>query len=146
MIKQRILLGAVVIGVVSALVASGFVGAESAGDKEPTRLAVVWTSGDPDVAHKMALMYVHASQKRSWFEENVVIVWGPSSRLLAGDKELQAKVTAMIEDGVTFQACVACADMYGVTPKLRELGVEVKPMGEPLTRLLQDDGWEVMTY
>ena len=38
------------------------------------------------------------------------------------------------------------ADMYGVTPNLRELGVEVKPMGEPLTRLLQDDGCDVMTF
>ena len=145
MTEQRILLAVVLIGVVLAFVAGEFVGADT-GEKEPTRLAVVWTSGDPDVAHKMALMYVHASQKRSWFDENLVIVWGPSSRLLAADKELQAKVAAMIDDGVEFQACVACADMYGVAPDLRELGVEVKPMGEPLTRLLQDDGWEVMTY
>jgi hypothetical protein len=145
MTKQRILLAVVLIGVVAALVAGGSVGAD-AGQKEPTRLAVVWTSGDPDVAHKMAFMYVHASEKRSWFDENLVIVWGPSSRLLAADKQLQAKIAAMMEDGVKFQACVACADMYGVAPKLRELGIEVKPMGEPLTRLLQDDGWEVMTY
>ena len=52
----------------------------------------------------------------------------------------------MMGDGVRFQACIACAEMYGVSPKLRELGVEVKPMGEPLTRLLQDDGWDVMTF
>jgi hypothetical protein len=146
MTKQPILLAVALIALVSAFVAGGLVGAESAVDKEPTRLAVVWTSGDPDVAHKMAFMYVHASQKRGWFDENLVIVWGPSSRLLAGDKELQAKIAAMMEGGVKFQACVACADMYGVAPKLRELGIEVKPMGEPLTRLLQDDGWEVMTY
>ena len=130
----------------TALTTMHFAGAQGAADDKPTRLAIVWTSGDADVAHKMALMYVHASQKRAWFDENLVIVWGPSARLLAGDKELQAKVKAMQDDGVRFQACVVCADMYGVSPTLRELGVEVKPMGEPLTRLLQDDGWQVMTY
>ena len=31
-------------------------------------------------------------------------------------------------------------------PSLRALDVEVKPMGEPLTRLLQDEGWNVMTF
>ncbi len=132
--------------VVSAVAGSHFAGAQRTAHKEPTRLAIVWTSGDADVAHKMALTYVHASEKRGWFDENLVIVWGPSSRLLAADKELQAKVKAMMDDGVTFQACLACADMYGVTPKLRELGIEVKYMGEPLTKMLQDDGWDVMTF
>jgi hypothetical protein len=110
----------------------------------PTRLAVVWTSGDPDVAHKMVLMYMHASQRNGWFDENLVIVWGPSSRLLAGDKDLQAKVRAMQDDGVKFQACIACANMYGVADALRELDIEVKGMGKPLTGLLQEDGWKVL--
>ncbi len=121
-------------------------GAQDNSAKEPTRLAIVWTSGDPDVAHKMALMYVHASQKQSWFDENLVIVWGPSARLLSKDKELQAKVKSMMGDGVTFQACLACADMYGVAANLRDLGIDVKYMGQPLTRLLQDDGWKLMTF
>lgn len=129
-----------------ALAASHFASAQNAEETEPKRLAVVWTSGDPDVAHRMVLMYVHASQKHAWFNENLVIVWGPSARLLAGDKDLQAKVKSMIDDGVRFQACVVCADMYGVAPALSEMGIEVKPMGDPLTRLLQDDGWDVMTF
>ena len=145
--RERILLyTAVSTCILSALAASHFAGAQGTVDREPTRLAIVWTSGDPDVAHKMALMYVHAAQKRGWFDENLVIVWGPSARLLSEDQGLQAKVKSMMDDGVTFQACQACADMYGVTPKLRELGVDVKYMGEPLTNLLQDDGWKVMTF
>jgi hypothetical protein len=132
--------------VVAALAAVQMVDAGDESGQDPTRLAIVWTSGDADVAHRMALMYTHASQKRGWFNENLVIVWGPSARLLAADKDLQAKVKAMQDDGVKFQACVACADMYGVTPALRELGVEVKPMGEPLTRLLKNDEWEVLTF
>ena len=144
--RRTLLVIALMACLASALAVAHFAGAQTAADQEPTRLAVVWTSGDPDVAHKMVFMYVHNSEKRGWFDENLVIVWGPSSRLLARDKELQEKVKAMIADGVKFQACQACADQYGVSPALGELGVDVKYMGEPLTKLLQDDGWDVLAF
>ena len=48
--------------------------------------------------------------------------------------------------GADVKACVACANSYGVSDKLRRLGIEVKAMGKPLTDLLQDDGWEVITF
>ncbi len=50
-----------------------------------------------------------------------------------------------MDDNVKFQARPACADLYGVTPRLRELGIEVKHMGEPLTKILRDGGWQVIT-
>ncbi len=111
----------------------------------PSRLAVVWSSGDPDVAHRVCLMYCHAAQQQKWFDRVVLIVWGPSARLLAADKDLQAKVKAMMRDGVKVQACVACADSYGVSQRLRELGVEVKGMGRPLTDILKEN-WKVLTF
>lgn len=46
------------------------------------------------------------------------------------------KIKAMGEDGVILKACIVCANMYGVTEKLRELGIEVKGMGKPLTDYL----------
>lgn len=145
--KQRMLWIAIVsvcMGISLGL--SYFSGAARAGNDEPTRLAVVWTSGDADVAHKTVFMYVYNAQKRGWYDQTLLIVWGPSSRLLAGDKELQAKVKDMINEGVMIQACKACADMYGVSPALSELGIEVKYMGEPLSRILQNDGWDTMTF
>ena len=112
---------------------------------EQTRLAVVWTSGDSEVAHKVCLMYTHAAKNATWFEEVKLIVWGPSSRILAADKELQAKVKAMMENGVDVKACIVCANMYGVTDDLREMGIEVKPMGKPLSGLLKTN-WKVLTF
>ncbi len=114
-------------------------------EKTPTRLAVLWTSDDPLLAQRMLLMYVGASQRAHWFDENLIIIWGPSAKLVAEDKEIQAKIQSMMKAGVKFQACVACASMYGVVDPLRALGVEVKGMGAPLTKILQDDGWKVMT-
>jgi hypothetical protein len=110
-----------------------------------SRLAVLWSSGDPDVAHRVCFMYTHNAKRQKWFDEVTLIVWGPSARLLAGDKDLQSEVRAMISDGVKVQACLACADSYGVTKQLREMGIDVKYMGKPLTDLLQQ-GWKVLTF
>ena len=110
-----------------------------------TKLAVLWTSGDADVAKNVCFMYTHAAKKAKWFDEVKLIVWGPSSRLLAGDKELQQQVKQMIADGVTLQACVKCADRYGVSEQLRTLGIEVRGMGRPLTEILKSD-WKVLTF
>ena len=110
-----------------------------------SRLAVIWTSGDPEVAHRVCFMYTDNAKKQKWFDEVTLIVWGPSARLLAGDKDLQAKVKGMLDDGVKVQACVACAESYGVTEQLRKMGIEVKGMGKPLTDLIQQ-GWHILTF
>ena len=115
------------------------------GQNKGSKLAVVWTSGDPDVAHRVCFMYCHNAKKQKWFDQVVLVVWGPSARLLAGDKDLQAKVKSMMDDGVQVQACVACADSYGVSDRLREMKIEVKGMGAPLTEMLKT-GWKVLTF
>ena len=109
------------------------------------KLAVLWTSGDPDVAEKSCLMYTHAAKRNGWFDEVVLIVWGSSSRLLAENKALQDKVKAMIEDGVILEACISCSNMLGVTEELRALGIDVKGMGVPLTSYLKS-GYHVLSY
>lgn len=116
-----------------------------ASQPDASRLAVLWSSGDPDVAHRVCLMYTHAAKENGWFDEVQLIVWGPSARLLSGDRDLQEKVAAMISDGVDVKACIACADSYGVSDRLREMGIDVKGMGEPLTHLLKSD-WEVLAF
>lgn len=109
------------------------------------RLAVLWTSGDPEVARNVCFMYTHNAKRLKWFDEIVLIVWGPSAALLAKNGELQAEVKAMIADGIKVEACLACADRYKVTEDLRKMGVDVKYMGKPLTQMLKD-GWKVLTF
>ncbi|MEW4487652.1 DsrE family protein [Thalassoglobus sp. JC818] len=111
-----------------------------------SKLAIVWTSSDPEVAHRMVLMYAQAAKKAKWFDEVRLIVWGPSSRLLAADKDLQSKIQELQKDGVILQACVVCADSYGVADRLRELGLEVKGMGKPLTDFIKDPETHVLTF
>lgn len=112
---------------------------------QPSRLAVLWTSGDRDVALKMVFMYTLNAKRHGWFDEVQLIVWGPSSKLLSVDEELQSEVAQMKAAGVELTACKACADSYGVSEKLTELGIEVKYMGQPLTKMLKGD-WAVTTF
>lgn len=114
-------------------------------DEKKDKLAVLWVSGDRDVAEKSCLMYTHAAKRNAWFDEVVLIVWGSSSKLLAEDEALQEKVKAMIEDGVILEACIACSNGFGVTEELKALGIDVKGMGVPLTSYLKS-GFHVLTY
>lgn len=116
-------------------------------EKEPgPKVAIVWTSGDRDVALKMVFMYGLNAKRRNWADEVELIVWGPSAKLLSEDSELQKEVAAMMEVGVVFKACKACSDSYGVSDELAALGVEVKYMGVELTELIDSDDWEMVTF
>jgi len=112
---------------------------------DPSKLVVVWTSGDREVAIKMVYMYTYNAKKNGWWDNIRFIIWGPSSKLLSEDKELQEYTQKMKDVGVEVFACKACADMYGVSEKLEELGLEVKYIGEDLTEMLQG-GWTHLTF
>ena len=109
------------------------------------RLVVLWTSGDRDVAMNMVFMYALNAKRAGWWEDVTFIVWGPSAKLLSGDAELQAELEKMKTAGIVLEACIACADRYGVTGKLRELGVDVKGMGKPLTEYIKE-GRRILTF
>ena len=112
--------------------------AEGVKDNTSDKLIVLWTSGDRDVALKMVFMYTYNAKKLKWWEDITFIVWGPSSKLLSEDKEVQAYMGKMIEEGVVVKACKACADQYGVSDKMESLGIEVKYMGEELTTYIKN--------
>ena len=107
-------------------------------------LAVLWTSGDIEVAKKMVFMYVFNAKKQNWFENVTFIVWGPSSRLLSENKSLQEEIKKFIKEDIKVEACKACADEYGVSNKLEDLGIDVKYMGKPLSDYLKK-GMKVLT-
>ena len=109
------------------------------------KLAVLWTSADPEVAEKVCFMYTYNAKTQAWFDEVVLIIWGPSSKLLSGNKMLQDYVKRMQEPGVKVKACVHCANEYGVAEDLRKLNIDVKRMGIPLTNYLKK-GWHTLTF
>lgn len=109
------------------------------------KLVVVWSSGDRDVALDMVFMYTSAAKKYGWWEDIIFIIWGPSAKLLAGDKELQEYIKEMQNADIVTVACKACADSYGVSDQLGELGIKVRYSGQELTKYIKG-GWHVVTF
>ncbi len=104
---------------------------------------IVWTNGDREVALKMVFMYAFNCKKNAWMDNVRLLVWGPSSKLLAEDTLLQGRLKELKNVGVELYACKACADLYGVSDKLTNLGVTVMYTGKMLADL-QKSGWYVL--
>jgi hypothetical protein len=112
---------------------------------ENDKLVVVWTSDDPYLAERMVLMYAHGAKKNGWFNHVTIIIWGPSAKMVSENIKIQEKLKVMQNDGVEIQACIACADAYGVTEELKKMNFEVKGMGKPLSDYLKSDA-KVLTF
>ena len=137
-----------VIVLIAAAVLTGYIWLRPAPaqEAETSRLAIVWTSGDPAVAERMTLMYANGAKKNAWFDEVRLVVWGPSQQLVVADKDVRAYIDRLRDNGVVVQACLACADSYGIADDLRDAGLEVKYMGKPVSDFLKDDDWKVVTF
>jgi hypothetical protein len=109
------------------------------------KLLIIWSTEEKEVATKMILLYSSVILPRSYWDEAILMVWGPSARLLSHDKQLQDKVKEIAKTGVKLQACVVCTDDYGVSEELKNIGVELVHTGEMLTEALQSD-WKVITF
>ena len=110
-----------------------------------SKLAIVWSSADRDVALQMIFMYSLNSKRLGWWDTIDLIVWGPSAKLLAEDVELKGKTKELLKAGVNILACKACTDNYQVSSDLQELGIDVRYMGEPLTEYIKL-GWKILTF
>jgi hypothetical protein len=92
----------------------------------------------------MVLMYCLNAKRKGWFNDVTLIVWGASARLLAEDKSIQTKVKEILAEGIAVEACLRCADNLGVSGMLREMGIDVKLMGEVLSGYLKE-GRRILT-
>jgi hypothetical protein len=112
---------------------------------ESTKLLIVWTSGDREVALNMVLMYAQNSLNNGWWEQVSLILWGPSQRLYITDAEVRSEIEKLQKMGSRVMACIACANTYGFTEALRLNGIEVFGMGSVLTDSLKS-GSRTITF
>lgn len=102
-------------------------------------LIILWTSGDKEVALNMVFMYALKSKLNKWWNNIRLIIWGPSARLVSEDSVVQGKIREMTREDITVDGCKTCADNYRVSEYLEELGVNVRRMGELLTKYLKEN-------
>jgi hypothetical protein len=93
----------------------------------------------------MVFMYTFNAKQRGWWKNITFIIWGPSAKLASENKEIGETLVKMKEIGIEIQACKACADEYGCSPDLENMGIEVKYMGTVLTNYIKE-GKKVITF
>ena len=113
---------------------------------EPDSLVILWTTAEKDVLTKMLSVYVTNALTQGWFDHVTFVIWGPSAKLLAEDKEVQEWIRKFKEVGVVLEACLWCTNQYDVTEALEECGVDVRGMGRSLTEYIKDPDKELIVF
>ncbi len=108
-------------------------------------LVIIWTSGDPMVAERVALSFGKNAKAKGWFKDVIFVIWGPSAKLAAENTKIQGMIADMKNAGVVLEACLSCSDAYGVTEQIKALGADVKYMGIPTAEYLKT-GYHVLTF
>ncbi|KAF2955293.1 DsrE family protein [Marinitoga sp. 38H-ov] len=101
------------------------------------KLAVLWTTENEETFSKMIFPYVYNSKKKGWFDEVVLIIWGPSQ--LKAIEKFSDDIKKLIDINVIVEACKWCSDQYNISNELEELGINVRYTGEPLTHYLKNN-------
>ena len=103
------------------------------------KLIILWVSRDIEAAKHMGFMYARNAMLNGWWNQVDLIIWGPSAKVAAENAEVQQEFELLNLAGVKIKACIACADRYGVTEKLRTLDIEVTSMGPVLTEEIKSE-------
>ena len=110
-----------------------------------TKIFVLLSSGDKEVALEVGLVYPLNAAKNKWMDEVKLILFGPSERIAAYDMEVQKRLKEVQEAGIEIMACKWCADRMNITGVLEEAGVKVVYVGPIISQLLKD-GWASLTF
>lgn len=104
-----------------------------------SKLTILWTTDNEITTRNMVFMYAKNAKIQRWFSDVRIIIWGASSHLLANNKAIQNELNEVIRADVKVIACLACSDNLGITPIIKDLGIDVKYVGEDLTQILKSD-------
>ena len=110
-----------------------------------SKVFVVVSSGDPDVALEVGLVYPLNAKKEGWMDEVKVIFFGPSEKLVAYNTQVQERIRELQEAGIEVLACIWCAERMNITEVIEGLGVPVLSVGPIISQMLKD-GWASLSF
>ena len=103
------------------------------------KLNIIWTNANEIVFDKMVAMYAHHAKINGWWNDITLIIWGETATITANSELVKRRMQELIHAGVRVLACKACSDSLGTTEALMKIGIDVKYVGEELTRILKSD-------
>jgi len=105
------------------------------------KLNVLWTNADPVTSEHMVFLYAINAKKKKWFDEVRIIIWGQTSKLAVENENIRNLIKIAISEGVVVDGCLACARALGVEEELKDLGVNLSYMGQPLTDIIKSEAY-----
>ena len=100
-------------------------------------LYVLWTSGELDVAMKVVLRYIENVLTKETWKEIDLLIWGPSVKLAAEDDSVKVKLENLMKKGLKAEACIVCAEEYGVSDTLKSMGVRLEMTADTVTEIIK---------
>lgn len=104
-------------------------------------LNVLWTNADPITSEHMVFLYAINAKKKKWFDEVRIIIWGQTAKLAVENEKISNLIKIAIAEGVVVDGCLACARALNVEDELKDLGVNLSYMGQPLTDILKSEAY-----
>ncbi|MBS3769708.1 MAG: hypothetical protein KGY69_05600 [Bacteroidales bacterium] len=108
-------------------------------------VAIIWTSGKPDIFLESIEPYCEACFTNNDHEDLTLIAWGSSVDLLAKDAAIREELASLIEMGVKVKASATLAAKYDCNEKLKEIGVEITDINKLLTEFLRDEARRIVS-
>ena len=103
-----------------------------------TKLLVILSSGDREVALEVGLIYPLNAARNKWMDEVKVIIFGPSEKVAATDAEVQGRIKELLALGVEVMACKWCSGRMNITKALEDIGIKVVGVGPIISQLIKD--------
>ena len=110
-----------------------------------SKVFVILSSADRESALEVGLVYPLNAIKLAWMDEVKVVIFGPSEKLAAYDKEVQGRIKELQDSGIEVMACKWCSDRMGITGELEKAGINVMYVGPVISDLLKS-GWSSLTF
>ena len=114
-------------------------------DSERSHFVIIWSTRDREVFRELIYPYLLNSKTKGWWQSATLVVWGPSDLTLIENLDIQDNIEELMVAGIKVEACLACADNYGIADKMKDLGIDVKYMGNPTTGYLKS-GAHILTF
>lgn len=104
-----------------------------------SKLNILWTNDNIITSEKMVFMYGINAKRQDWWDEVTIIIWGATAKLVSENAGIKSLVKEAQLEGVHVTACKSCTEQLGVTEVLKDLDIEIKYWGDPLTQILKSD-------
>lgn len=109
------------------------------------KVVAFWVSQDREFVQNMVFRYTNNFQLDINWKKVRLVLWGPSIKLLALDRELQENLEDLRKNGIEVQACKSSVHTNGVSEDLVTLGIEVVSMSDPIAEYKKAN-WSIVFF